>query len=203
MMELIASAQYVRVIEVYFLGDLIKRIHVDIFGKNHSWAKDAHTELSLRELLLEKESAGAKRFLLSKLSRKALMKTEARHLLLERLIDEEAASEIISHLENLSLFDDAYLLESKIRSGMRKNLGKERIRRDLWKMKVPEELFEEIFKKVQKEENIDPVAQILIFIKKKGKGQHEEFAIRHSLTRKLLQRGFELDDIYRALTSIS
>lgn len=186
-----------KTIEVYFLDDFMKRIHEDIFGKDLSWANSSYTNTSLKEFLTEKELEGAKKFLLRKLSRKALLKSESSHLLQERSVDEESISLVLSQLENLSLYDDAHVLESKIRSRMRKNLGKDRIKRDLWSQRVPEEQFEDAFTKVESEENTDPVSQVLAVIKKSVK-EPLDYQGKQRLMAKLMRRGFERDDIYEA-----
>jgi len=182
--------------EVYEGDEFLGEIHEDIFGKGCQLPTEA-----LKEFLVEKARTGGKRFLLKKLARKGLLKAKAMELLLERCVSEEIAREIILELDHF--FDDEYLTESKIRSKMKKNLGKERVKRDLWGEKIAEDVFDEVYEKVEGEEG-DSVERAVQFIQKTVKDQKklEDYAEKQKLIAKLFRRGFELDDIHEALARI-
>ncbi|CRX37796.1 regulatory protein RecX [Estrella lausannensis] len=189
------------VLEVYFDGELIQRVHVDIFGSNCSFKGQFYTPDSLRQWIQEKEREGAKRFLLKKIASKPLLKEQAKILLRERLVSEEVIADALADLERCFFFDDAYLIESKIAGKLKKHLGKDRVRMELWKEKIPEEVFEEAFQKVQKERGINPVSEALAFIKKTVKDPVllEEAKERHRIKAKLFRRGFNSEVIASAL----
>lgn len=193
MIELIEEQN--KIYQVYFSEEFIKNIHEDIMGKDLSWKNSSFSSREFKEFLLLKEKEGAKRLLLRKLARKALLTIEAKNLLLERFIDEETASEVISSL--LTYFDDASIMESKIRHKMRKSHAKDKIQRDLWKYKIPEEIFDETYMKVEEEENLDPISQICAFIKKKDQGDKQR------LISQLYRRGYDLDDIHKSLSLLN
>ena len=181
------------VIQVYFSEIFVKFIHEDIFGKDLTWRNSTFTVDGFKEFLMSKEKDGSKRFLLKTLSRKPLFTVDAHNLLVRRFIDESIVAETLTSLEHY--FDDAFLMEAKIRSKLRKKFGKDRIRRELH---ISEQAFDEIYDKIQKQENLDPITQILKLIK--NPEDLTDRRIRKRWIGKLHQRGFELDDIYQSLT---
>lgn len=199
-LELIAS-ELKGVLEVYLRDELIRCVHEDIFGKQFSIPEPIGSEDALLAFLQEKEKEGSKRFLLSKLARKPLLTEQAKELLIERCVREDTIDEVLKELEGSFLFDDSYLIESKILGKMRKHLGKNRVKMDLWKDKIPEEAFETAFKKIQKEKNLDPVSSAVSFIKKTVKnpeGLNDKKEVQR-LKAKLFRRGFDPDVISKAL----
>lgn len=189
------------IFEVFFNGEFLQRVHTDIFGKSCSFPGQPDTAESLRQWIHEKEREGAKRFLLKKIANKPLLKEQARTLLKDRLVSEDVISDVLTDLERCFFFDDAYLIESKIAGKLKKHLGKDRVRMELWKEKIPEKAFEEAFQKVQTERGINPVSQALAFLKKavKDPAHLQEIKERQRIKAKLFRRGFSAEVIASAL----